>query len=176
MGRRSDFKRIERDYYRTIDPKAVQALKNYIEPGKSFVEPCAGDGILTNQLVEVMGLVCKGEYDIEPQNARINKLDALTIEQKHVIDADLIITNPVWDRKLLHPMIERFASLRPTWLLFDAGWAFTRQARPYLKYCVEIVNIGRLRWIPDTTMSGKDDCVWYHFDIRHTGPTVYHPV
>ena len=176
MGKRSDFKRIERDYYRTIDPKAVQALKHYIEPGKSFVEPCAGDGILTDQLTDVMKLLCVAEYDIEPQNERINKLDALTIDEKHVIVADLIITNPVWDRKLLHPMIEKFASLRPTWLLFDAGWAFTRQARPYLKYCVEIVNIGRLRWIPDTTMSGKDDCVWYHFDINHTGPTVYHPV
>jgi len=164
MGKRSAFDRIERDYYRTFDPKAVEALKPYIPAGTTFVEPCAGDGVLTDQLVSDMKLLCVGQYDIEPQRNDIAELDALTLEEKHVSDADIILTNPPWDRKILHAMIERFIDLRPTWLLFDSNWMFTRQAAPYLKYCTNVVVIGRLKWIPNTTMAGKDDCCWFRFE------------
>lgn len=176
MAKRSDFKRVERDYYRTIDVRAVQALKPFIEPGITFSEPCAGDGLLSDQLIEHMGLVCVSEYDIEPQNhLRISELDALTIEEKHVIGADLIITNPPWDRKLLHPLIERFSNLRPTWLLFDSNWANTVQSGKLIEtYCTDIVAIGRLKWIEGTTMSGKDDCSWFKFDVNKNSTTKFH--
>ena len=56
-----------------------------------------------------------------------------------------------------------FRNFRPTWLLFDADWAHTKQARPYLKYCDKIVSVGRVKWIPDSKMTGKDNCAWYLF-------------
>jgi hypothetical protein len=175
MGKRSNFDKIPKDYYRTIDPRAVQALKAFIPSGTKFVEPCAGDGILTKQLAGVMGLICVAEYDIEPNAPQIKSLNALTIEESHVSDADLIISNPPWTRSLLHPMIERFASLRPTWLLFDSSWPFTKQSSTLMeKYCTDIVAIGRLKWIENTTMSGKDDCSWYRFDINKLGGCKFH--
>ena len=42
--------------------------------------------------------------------------------------ADMIITNPPWDTKILHPMIEHFRSQNTTWLLFDADWMHTKQS------------------------------------------------
>ena len=86
-------------------------------------------------------------------------------------DADHIITNPPWDRKILHPMIEHFASMRPTWLLFDADWMHTKQSTPYMDYCQKIVSVGRVKWIPDSKMTGKDNCAWYLFD---QDPTLAH--
>lgn len=84
--------------------------------------------------------------------------------------ADVVITNPPWDRKLLHPMIERFSSIRPTWLLFDANWLFTKQANPYLKLLHKVIVIGRVKWIEDSKYTGKDDVLWYLFDANHSGP------
>jgi hypothetical protein len=40
------------------------------------------------------------------------------------------ITNPPWDRKILHRLIERFSAVGPTWLLFDADWMHTKQSAP----------------------------------------------
>ena len=65
-------------------------------------------------------------------------------------------------------MIEHFANLRPTWLLFDADWAHTLQARPYLeRYCTDIVSVGRVSWEQNGT-SGKDNCAWYKFTKEKT--------
>jgi hypothetical protein len=175
LGKRSDFERLPRDYYRTIDPRAVQALKPFIEENQTFIEPCAGDGILTDQLVEVLKLKCVAEYDIEPDHKRILQKDALTLTESDVIGVDIIASNPPWDRKLLHPLIERFATLRPTWLLFDANWVWTKQSSRFItSYCTDIVAIGRLKWIENTTMSGKDDNAWFRFDINKQGSTKFH--
>ncbi|MEO0829804.1 MAG: hypothetical protein AAFY03_05025, partial [Pseudomonadota bacterium] len=81
-------------------------------------------------------------------------------------DVDLIITNPPWDRDLLHPMIHQFRQLRPTWLLFDADWAFTEQAtfaELFLQYCAKIVVVGRVKWIEGSEGKGKENCAWYLF-------------
>lgn len=69
-------------------------------------------------------------------------------------------------------MIDHFAAMRPTWLLFDAGWIHTRQSTPYLPHLHRIVSVGRLIWIEGTTMTGKDDCAWHLFDARHTTKTI----
>jgi hypothetical protein len=42
--------------------------------------------------------------------------------------ASMFITNPPWDRKVLHPLIEHLSSIAPTWLLFDADWMHTKQS------------------------------------------------
>lgn len=156
MGKRSSFERYERDFYRT-PIEAVLPLLPYI--GGSFVEPCAGDGALID-ILESNGLKCVWASDIEPQRDGIKKQDALCLPECQY----KIITNTPWDRKLLHPMIERFVEVAPAaWLLLDSDWAFTRQSSKYMAMCSHIIAVGRVKWIPGSAMTGKDNCAWYRF-------------
>ncbi len=166
MGKRSDFKRIEKDFYRTIDQRAVEALAPHVNPDWTYAEPCNGDGDLQRQL-EAIDLQCEYEGDISTGQ------DALDLCEDDLLSCDYIITNPPWSRPILHAMITHFAALRPTWLLFDADWMHTKQSAPYMPLCKKIVSVGRLIWIPGTTMSGKDNVAWYCFDANHTGPTEF---
>lgn len=50
MGRRSNFVRIPKDKYDTVDPRAVPPLLKRLVGGK-FVEPCAGKGMLMDMLM-----------------------------------------------------------------------------------------------------------------------------
>ncbi|MBX5001862.1 hypothetical protein HJB72_28480 [Rhizobium lentis] len=161
MGKRSAFQRIERDAYQTIDPKAVQKLIPHLRGVRTFAEPCAGEGYLVGQLQDA-GLVCTYEGDIA------YGYDALTYPFNEN-DFDVIICNCPWERSTLHAMILRFQAMAPTWLLFDADWAHTKQSAPFLDQCSHIISVGRLKWIPDTKMTGKENCAWYRFDVQHTG-------
>jgi hypothetical protein len=109
-----------------------------------------------------MGMTCVSAFDIEPQKIGIDVLDATQLEEHHLNNADVIVTNPPWERSILHPMIERFSDLRPTWLLFDADWVHTKQAIPFLPRLRKIVSIGRVKWFDKT--AGKDNACWYFFD------------
>lgn len=158
MGKRSSFERIEKDQYQTIDKRAVIALLPHLPDDSTFVEPCYGEGLLLKQLAE---------YHTAVNWSDINEgKDALTIDEKYVQAADYIVTNPPWSRDILHRMIIHFSDLRPTWLLFDSDWMHTKQSSEYMKRCEKIVSVGRLRWIPDTTMVGKDNCCWYLFNKK----------
>lgn len=153
MGKRSNFDRIDKDFYRTIDPRAVQALSPHLETGTRFAEPCVGAGDLVDAL-EMSGHHCSVGLDIQ------QGYDALMWGG----NGDPIITNPPWSRPILHSMIEHFVNIAPyCWLLFDADWPHTKQSAPYMKWCSDIVSVGRLVWIPGTTTSGKDNCAWYRF-------------
>jgi hypothetical protein len=159
MGKRSDFERRDRDYYPT-PWAAVQPLLPHLAPRSTFVEPCAGDGRLIKHLTEA-GHDCLWAGDTEPLARGVDQHDALT--PLPVSGADYVITNPPWDRKLLHPMIEAFPRVAHTWLLFDADWAHTAQAAPYLRHCAKIVSVGRVKWIEGSKMTGKDNAAWYMF-------------
>ena len=89
-------------------------------------------------------------------------------------DAMCFITNPPWSRPILHDMILHLSKLRPTWLLIDAGWMHTKQSIQFMDYCLKIVSIGRVKWIEGSKHTGKDDCVWMHFDHRYK--TLSHPI
>ena len=80
------------------------------------------------------------------------------------VNVDCIITNPPWSRDVLHPMITHFAAQGPTWLLFDADWMHTKQSAPYMPLLRKIVSVGRVKWIPDSPFTGKDNACWYLFD------------
>ena len=160
MGKRSDFERIPRDFYPT-PKKAVRPLARHLPDQFSFVEPCAGDGRLVEHLNSYGGY-CKWASDIEPQHEFVMKANAFDIEQK----AQFTITNPPWDRKILHPMIWHFSNINPTWLLFDADWIHTKQSNPFLTRLKKIVSIGRVKWIEDSNSVGKDNCCWYLFDNK----------
>ena len=88
--------------------------------------------------------------------------------------ADLCITNPPWDRKLLHPFIEGWMQMCPTWLLFDADWMHTKQSAILMSYCVKVVSVGRVKWIEGSKSVGKDNCCWYLFDALDDTPTEFY--
>jgi len=161
VGKRSDFERAPRDFYPT-PAEAVYPLLPHISAMTSFIEPCAGDGALMDHLADA-GHVCWGAMDIEPKRHDIERGDAL--ETRFALGAyTVIITNPPWDRKILHPMITKFSDAAPTWLLFDADWMHTRQSAPFMERLKMVVSVGRVKWIPDSKMTGKDNCCWYLFD------------
>ena len=174
MGKRSDFKRVERDFYPT-PREAVVPLTRFLPERFRFIEPCAGNGALVQHIRDVGG-ICTISTDIEPQHEMVDQMDVFDLTRDHVTDTatDYIITNPPWDRKLLHPLIEHLSDLRPTWLLFDADWPHTKQAIGFVPRLQKIVSIGRVKWIPDSTMTGKDNCCWYLFDVNHDGPTMFY--
>lgn len=171
MGKRSNFEKVEKDFYRTFDPRAIIPLIPFIK-GLKYIEPCAGQ-------LDLIGLLdsyaeCVNYSDIS------NGTDALTIGIDYLKDADCIITNPPWSRDkksgfILHKLILHFSKLKPTWLLFDSDWAFTKQSAEYMKYCTDIVPVGRLTWIEGTNQTGKDNCAWYRFDFNNSEKTIFHP-
>lgn len=177
MGKRSDFDRIEKDYYRTFDKRAGLSIKSHLPEKYTYAEPFCGRGDLIKQLSGQ----CVFASDIEPDmeykltDETYYTKDYRDVNPEDLKSADYIITNPPWSRPILHHSIEHFANMKPTWFLFDANWAFTKQATPFLdKYCVKIVSIGRLIWIENTTMTGKDDCAWYLFDANKTMDTKFY--
>lgn len=178
MGKRSNFERVPRDFYPT--PKeAVVPLLPFLPKWSTFAEPCCGTGDLIFHLME-HDHVCNWASDIEDRfeegGGYIETMDALDLQEVHlscIEGTDYIITNPPWDRSILHPMIEHFRKLRPTWLLFDADWAFTKQSREFIPYCSDIVAVGRVKWIPDSKSTGKDNCAWYKF-VGFKTDTIFH--
>ena len=169
MGKRSNFERVERDYYPT-PYEAVVPLLEYLDPETWFMEPCAGDGRLVAHL-EKHGHICEGAYDIEPRHPEVDKRDAFTLK----MSGSLIITNPPWDRKILHPMIDYFlAQNAEAWLLFDADWMHTKQAAKYMDNLQAIVSVGRVKWIEGSKMTGKDNCCWYLFVQDKVGETHFY--
>ena len=165
MGKRSNFERVERDYYPT-PYEAVVPLLEHLGTGLRFIEPCAGDGRLIDHL-ERHGNECVLSIDIEPRREDICKGFAGDVYD-WVVDGDYghidyIITNPPWRRGILHNLIHKFTIVAPTWLLFDADWMHTKQAAPYLPKLAKIVSVGRVKWIEGSKMTGKDNCCWYLF-------------
>ena len=163
------------DFYPTIDPRAAAALAPHLRPGLIYGEPCAGDGDLIDLLAK-HGMVCTWALELEPEFRRwpMAKGNALTLTEADMGDAEELITNPPWTRQLLHALIAHLASLRPTWLLFDASWKHTAQAAKFAPICTDIVSVGRLKWFRNSPYDPPDDCAWYRFDARSAAPTRYH--
>ena len=173
MGKRSSFQRHAKDFYAT-PAAAVAPLLPHLAYGTMFAEPCAGDGALVRHL-EAAGMSCLMATDIEPQGLFVRKMDALGEDLPLLIpgSADCIITNPPWDRPILHEMIVAFSRLLPTWLLLDADWLHTRQAAPYLPRLRKIVSVGRVKWIEGSKHAGKDNAAWMLFDAKSSGRPVF---
>lgn len=168
MGKRSEFERAPRDYYPT-PREAVVPLLDHLAEDTTFIEPCAGNGALIGHLAEA-GHICLFACDIEPHGLHIHERDARTLGMN---GADCFITNPPWSRPVMHQIITNLSMQLPTWLLIDADWMHTRQASPYLPWVRKIVSVGRVKWIPDSPHTGKDNCCWYLFNQRSSGPTEF---
>ncbi|WP_103173743.1 SAM-dependent methyltransferase [Paracoccus sp. SY] len=169
MGKRSNFLRIERDFYPT-PAEAVAPLLPHLDAGSTFIEPCAGDGALIRHL-EAAGHRCIRAIDIAPQAEGIEAGDALTVNFGPC-RGDICVTNPPWRRDLLHALIPHFAAQRETWLLFDADWLHTRQSAPFLPYLRKVVSVGRVKWIPGSKHTGKENAAWFCFDRPGRHPRI----
>lgn len=160
--RASQFERKEKDFYRTPEA-AVIPLLPHLQDNTLFIEPCCGDGALI-KVLESHGHSCEIACDTDPSLYE----PAFWCDARDCIIAapngQICITNPPWTRAILHPIIENLSNQAPTWLLFDADWIHTKQARPFLNRLVKVVSVGRVKWFPETNMTGKDNCAWYLFD------------
>jgi hypothetical protein len=149
------------DEYMTTDTRAVDRLTKHLPAKFTFAEPCAGNGDLIKMIEKKFPhSVCNAANDIMWADG----VDALELGHDWFSTSDFIITNPPWTRDILHDMISHFGSIKPTWLLFDADWAHTKQAGPFLPHCKKIVSVGRLKWITGSKSDGKDNAAWYLFE------------
>ena len=176
MGKRSNFERIERDFYST-PIAAVEPLIPHLPYSFDYVEPCAGDGRLIQHIDTLTDghAECLFASDIEPRGHLITKADALELNVMG-LGIEYCITNPPWDRKILHPFISHWLQQCPTWVLFDADWMHTKQSAILMSYCDKVVSVGRVKWIEGSKSVGKDNCAWYLFDIKkepHTQTAFY---
>ena len=98
-----DFDRRERDFYPT--PRAaVLPLIPHLRAARirTFCEPCAGDGALVRHL-ESFGLVCTHASDI-----------ATGTDARDIPSFDSpVVTNPPYERKLMHALIRHFIATAP---------------------------------------------------------------
>ena len=170
MGKRSEFKRVERDFYPT-PIEAVMPLIPHLPKKGLFAEPCAGDGRLIRHIEKLTGMLGYWMTDIEPMADFVGDGDATTDK---ILGCDICITNPPWNRKILHPIIENLSNQLPTWLLFDADWMHTKQSAPFMNRLHKIVSVGRVKWIEGSKMTGKDNCCWYLFGKEHNGGIEFH--
>lgn len=182
MGKRStgQFIRNVHDLYNTRDPRAVVPLLPFLRPGMRYIEPCFGKGALFEQLA-AHGFRCVLASDIEepePVKGVAFRIADATAEDYGQTFPEAafegFITNPPWTRAILHAIIENLAQQAPTWLLFDADWAFRKTtSKALLDMCSHIIAVGRIRWMlgepGDKGQDPKDNCAWYRFDARHTG-------
>lgn len=173
MGKRSDYVRRDRDAYFT-PIEAVEPLINHLPYSFDYIEPCAGDGRLVKHLDKLTNssAECVFASDIEPQHHSVYQLDALKADFGDVM-VNFVITNPPWDRKFLHPFIEKYMQIAPTWLLFDADWMHTKQSAMLMTYCSKVVSVGRVKWIEGSKSVGKDNVCWYLFDVNKEWPTTF---
>ena len=169
MGKRSSFERIPRDFYPT-PYEAVWPLLPHLGSFVTFCEPCCGDGRLVGYL-ERAGHKCVCAFDIDPKFDGAYCMDA-TINHSDG-EPDFYITNPPWERETLHAIIWNLSAHLPTWLLFDADWIHTKQSAPFMPWLHKIVSVGRVKWIPDSKMTGKDNCCWYLFDQSREASTQF---
>ena len=162
------FERKDNDAYFT-PPKAIHPLVIHLRAGHiyAFAEPCAGDGALVVAL-EQAGFKCTFMGDLATGQ------NAFDLDQINVRQADCIISNPPYDRKIMHPLIDHFRRLKPTWLLLESDWLFTAQSAPFMVHCSDIVPVGRVRWIPGSPSDGFDNYVWCRFDIYPHDTTRFH--
>lgn len=172
-----------RDFYPTIDPRAVAPLVAHLGTDIRYAEPCAGGGDLVD-LLDAHDWQCQWASDMMPARRLCHSTGQLIGQADvrflpHLLDAhpelmpEIFVTNPPWKRKWMHKIISTLATIRPTWLLFDAGWKETQQAARFAPWCHTIISVGRLIWIEDSEHQSTDDVSWYGFDARHSGPTQF---
>lgn len=155
MGKRSAFERNPHDLYNT-PAKAVEPLLPWLKPMTPFLEPCVGEGALA-RVLEASGHHFCGGFDL-PIDARVHSYGI-------VLGAIFITNPPYWGQPAdLHPLIENLSDQAPTWLLMSADWLFNKTSGPLTRRLRRIVAVGRVKWIPGSRYTGKENAAWLLFD------------
>lgn len=165
MGKYSNYVKRPRDAYFT-PYEAVTPLFFHLPRGFTFLEPCAGNGQLTDALVHYFEATPLLELDIEPQDKRITQGDATAL-----IDSgqDYIITNPPFSWEMLVPLMHRFMNIGQTVLLLPADYMHNIRFSPFMSYCNKVVSIGRVKWIEGSKTTGRENYCWYFFSPYYAG-------
>ena len=126
--------------------------------------------------LESAGQVLTSASDIHPTASGIIKRDALELEK---CNGDIFITNPPWPEPNRRgdpalAIIIHLSALAPTWLLLPADFAYNAYFSAVAGRCQKIVAVGRVKWIPDSKYTGKDNAGWYLFDANHVGSVTFH--
>lgn len=165
MSKRSDFPKVPKDFYATVDPKAIPPKFIECIRGKTYAEPCYGDGDLEDLLVDVA--ICNWRSDVRETVGSSKVIDAMDITggMFERMGIDLIVTNPPFSRKVLLPLIDHFINLKPTWLLLPAGFMNNIYFGPYMRKCTKVISIGRVCWYPQEgkRVASTDDFCWYYW-------------
>tara|TARA_R110001606_G_scaffold152799_2_gene293672 strand:+ start:2997 stop:3527 length:531 start_codon:yes stop_codon:yes gene_type:complete len=170
MGKRSDFERVELDFYPT-PYEAVVPLMPHITDHilfRRFVEPCAGNGALVDHLT-ANDMYCSAAFDINPKRDDIEKGDALKVSG---CLGSMFITNPPWDFKILDPMITNLSGIAKTWMLLNADVAHNQRMAPHIRRCAKFVSVGRISWM-ENGKKGFENCAWFLFDSDFKGNTEF---
>tara|TARA_R110000751_G_scaffold291435_1_gene398414 strand:+ start:231 stop:770 length:540 start_codon:yes stop_codon:yes gene_type:complete len=171
MGKRSNFKRIQRDFYPT-PYEAVLPLIPHLPDKCLYDEPCCGDGDLIRHLTKHLHK-CISSGDIK---------DGWNATDTEKCGGNYFITNPPWPAigqqgEPTISIIKNLSSIAPTWLLLSADFAHNKYFSQVSKRCSKIVSVGRVRWIPDTSdrksTPGKDNAAWYLFCIENQANTTF---
>ena len=118
MGKRSNFDRLARDSYDT-PYDAVIPLLEHLSDNTEFIETCAGKNALIGHLTQ-HGHKCLYASDIYPRH---DNIATQCVFDRPFHPKGLIITNPPWDRKILHAFIEKVvAEDRIAWIRRNPGW------------------------------------------------------
>ena len=165
MGKRSGFPKVEKDYYPTTDPRAVEPLVPFIR-GKTYAEPCYGNGDLEDLLMDVA--VCKWRSDVRETVGSSKVLDAMSLTKGDLDGIDLIVTNPPFTKTVLMPMLAHFITLKPTWLLLPADYAHNVYFGDAMRKCAKMVSVGRLKWFKDTKKDSTENFCWYFWPQHST--------
>jgi len=158
MGKRSDFPKVAKDFYATIDPKATEPLIPFIR-GKTYAEPCYGNGDLEDLLMDVA--ICQWRSDIRETVSSSKVMDAVCLTKDELCGIDLIVTNPPFTRTILMPMLNHFITLKPTWLLLPADLMHNVYFGEAMRRCSKVVSVGRLRWFKETKSLSMESYCWY---------------
>lgn len=159
MGKRSNFDKVPKDFYGTTDPKAVPPKLVEFIRGKSYAEPCYGNGDLEDLLMDVA--TCKWRSDIRETVGSSKVVDAMCLSKEDIAGCDYIITNPPFSRDVLLPLIDHFVSMKPTWLLLPADYMHNVYFGDYMQRCRRVISVGRLKWFKDSKHTSTDNFAWY---------------
>lgn len=174
MGKRSNFEKKPRNYYRTFDPKAGDALAPFVSMSALYLEPFAGAGDLVVNLNR-HDIRCIGMSDIEPQAEGIEQRCAFSYTNDEMWRYDYLISNPPWAKSVFHRTLDHYVPMIDCWFLMSSNWKQNKGSARYVdNWLCDIVPIGRLKWIEGTAHSAMDDCEWLHFSRLKNEPARFH--
>lgn len=168
MGKRSNLpSNRPKDFWGTIDPQSIpQTLVNKLM-GKTYAEPCYGEGDLEDQLMGIAN--CGWRSDVRKTVGCSKVMDATKLRAVDVAHCDVIVTNPPFSWDLLKPLLDHLPTVLPTWLLLPADVMHNVRMGPYMKQCSDVISVGRLYWM-ENKVRGVDNYAWFCFrnDIQDT--------